>query len=286
MSAYRFCRTDDIPLLVRAYNECLAPRLPELPPYSAADLKRDIRELGLWCSSCMVALEGDRPVGIMLGCKRPPETFVHTIAVHPDHLRQGHARHLLTSLSAKLAILGPPRLVTEVPAGGTAARALFEACGWREEMRFVDLVLELPPAAAATAAQDAIVLPVTPADLGDGALPPEGAPRAWERSRATLSARRDRLSGLALVAGERIVASLIHADDEPGPISVWNVVASEDDEGLSAVGVLLADLRARRAGPIFIPRLGADEAQASRLELLGFRRTAETVRYVSAARPA
>ena len=29
--------------------------------------------------------------------------------------RQGHGRHLLTSLSSKLAILGPPRMVAEVP---------------------------------------------------------------------------------------------------------------------------------------------------------------------------
>src|SRR5262249_14145161 len=112
--------------------------------------KREIRELGVWCSSCMVAFDGPDPVGVLVGCKRLPETFVLRLAVHPWHRRRGRERHVLTSLSAKLAILAPPRLVAEVAAGDVAAQALFATCGWREEGRFVDLVLDAsdtPPVA-------------------------------------------------------------------------------------------------------------------------------------------
>ena len=56
MSAYRFCRTDDIGLLVDALNRCRAPYVPGEPPMTAAAFKRSIRDLQVWCSSCMNVL--------------------------------------------------------------------------------------------------------------------------------------------------------------------------------------------------------------------------------------
>ena len=44
-----------------------------------------------------------------------------------------HGRHLLESLGSKLAVLGPPRMVAEVPAALGDARAFFAALGWHEE---------------------------------------------------------------------------------------------------------------------------------------------------------
>ena len=140
MSAYRFCRTDDIGLLVDALNRCWAPHFPDEPPMTAALFKRSIRDLQVWCSSCMVAFSGSDPIGVLIGAKRPSGTLIHKIAVHPDHLRQGHGRHLLTSLGSKLAILGPPRLVAEVPETLAGARALFSANGYVEETLLTDYV--------------------------------------------------------------------------------------------------------------------------------------------------
>src|SRR3990170_6687085 len=130
MSAYRFCRTDDIGLLVDALNRCWTPYFPGEPPISPAAFKRSIRDLQVWCSSCMVAFSGSDPVGVLIGAKRPSATLIHRIAVHPDHVRQGHGRHLLDSLGSKLAILGPPRIVAEVPEILVPARALFTACAY------------------------------------------------------------------------------------------------------------------------------------------------------------
>src|SRR4030095_3446883 len=95
--------------------------------------KRSNRDLQVWCSSCMVAFAGGDPIGVLIGAKRPTGTLIHRIAVHPAHVRQGHGRHLLPPLSSKLAILGPPRIVAEVPEGLAPARALFRAAGYVEE---------------------------------------------------------------------------------------------------------------------------------------------------------
>ena len=118
MSSYRFCRTDDMQLLADAYNACYRPHFDGLAEMTVERFKGLIRELDLWCSSCMVASdEAGRPIGVLLAGKREQEkeNLIWAVGTHPDHLRQGHARHLMTSLSSKLAILGPPRLLAELP---------------------------------------------------------------------------------------------------------------------------------------------------------------------------
>ena len=142
MSSYRFCRTDDIGLLVDALNRCWAPYFPDEPPMTPAAFKRSIRDLQVWCSSCMVAFSGADPIGVLIGAKRPSGTLVHKIAVHPDHRRQGHGNHLLTSLGSKLAILGPPRIVAEVPEALADACGLFSASGYVQEAVLTDYVLQ------------------------------------------------------------------------------------------------------------------------------------------------
>jgi ribosomal protein S18 acetylase RimI-like enzyme len=203
----------------------------------------------------MVALEGEVPVAVLLGCKRPPETLVLRIAVHPDHRRRGHGRHLLTSLSAKLSILGPPRLVAEIPEDDAPARALFEACGWREERRYADLVLEIPPGPAAP---PGVVVEVTVDDLVDSAVPPPGAPVAWERSRATVLGRRERLSGLAIASGDRLEAAALYARDEGGA-SLWCVHRAPDDRGEGAIELLLREIARREPGRLVVPRATPSE---------------------------
>ncbi len=131
MSGYRFCRTDDLPLLAEASNRALVGHAGQGEAVDVPRLKRWIRDFDLWCSSCLVAFDdAAEPIGVLLGCKRPKETFVMAMGVHPGHRRKGHGRHLLSSLSSKLAILGPPDLVAEVPADDARACAFFASCGW------------------------------------------------------------------------------------------------------------------------------------------------------------
>src|SRR6478672_9036001 len=205
MSGYRFCRTDDIGLLVDALNRCWAPYFPDEPPATPASFKRSIRDLQVWCSSCMVAFAGSDPIGVLIGAKRPSGTLVHKIAVHPDHRRQGHGRHLLTSLSSKLAILGPPRIIAEVPeslaasARANAARVQGPAVSER----------------AHAARVEGFVIPITIDELDANGLLGEDHPQVcWERSVETLTARKDDITGLAVASDERIEAYLLYSGGE------------------------------------------------------------------------
>src|SRR5829696_6103848 len=167
MASYRFCRTDDIGLLVDALNRCWTPYFPDEPAMTPAAFKRSIRDLQVWCSSCMVAFSGADPIGVLIGAKRPSGTLIHKIAVHPDHRRQGHGRHLLTSLSSKLAILGPPRMIAEAPEAFAPVRALFDACGYGQESILTDYVLEgtALDVRGNAGRVDGFVIPVTVDDL-------------------------------------------------------------------------------------------------------------------------
>ena len=275
MSSYRFCRTDDVSLLVDALNRCWSPYFPGEPAVTAASFKRSIRDLQVWCSSCMVAFAGSDPIAVLIGAKRPSGTLIHKIAVHPDHRRQGHGRHLLTSLSSKLAILGPPRMVAEVPETFGPARALFSACGYVEETRLTDYVLEMPALSerasdeAEGARVEGIVIPVTIDDLeANGLLGDRSPETCWERSVETLRARKDEVEGLAVASDESIEAFILYLQDG----EILSLRSFVEDRG-ARLTQLLAQLRARGMMSFRFPKVHPAEISKELLATLGFGQT-------------
>jgi GNAT superfamily N-acetyltransferase len=285
MSAYRFCRTDDIGLLVDALNRCWAPYFPDEPPATPTAFKRSIRDLQVWCSSCMVAFSGSDPIGVLIGAKRRSGTLVHKIAVHPDHRRQGHGRHLLASLGSKLAILGPPRIVAEVPETLASASELFSASGYVQESLLVDYVLqgeendarepanERQRVSHASGAKPSglqggrFLIPVTVDDLAANGLLEEADPHVcWERSVETLTARKDEIAGLAVASDERIEACLLYVNGG----EIISLRSFTDDSG-ARLKQLLSRLRSGGMGILRFPKVHPAEISNEILETLGFR---------------
>ena len=301
MSAYRFCRTDDIGLLVDALNRCWAPYYPDEPPVTPAAFKRSIRDLQVWCSSCMVAFSGSDPIGVLIGAKRLSSTLVHKIAVHPDHRRQGHGRHLLASLGSKLAILGPPRVVAEVPETLVPARELFGASGYVEEAVLTDYVLEMPALSEHGSAEaglmrvEGFVIPVTIDDLAANGLLGEAptSPSAsagqvdwqvcWKRSVETLTARKDDIAGLAVASDERIEAYVLYVTRDMEETEILSLRSFIDDGG-ARLKQLLAQLRARGMETFRFPKVHPAEISTEWLETLGFRAAGRHLLYAAKAR--
>jgi GNAT superfamily N-acetyltransferase len=274
MSSYRFCRTDDVALLVDALNRCWSPYFPDEPPMTPAAFKRSIRDLQVWCSSCMVAFAGSEPIGVLIGAKRPSGTLVHRIAVHPDHRRQGHGRHLLDSLGSKLAILGPPRIVAEVPETLAEVSRLFEASGYVQETMLTDYVWE--PGGSEGGASG-WVIPVTIDDLAANGLLDEAHPQfCWTRSVETLAARKDDIAGLAVATDERIEAYLLYAQD--GEIIGLRTFVEDG-------GAHLKQLLSRLGmGTFRFPKVHPAEMSREFLQTLGFRPTGGHLLYATKAR--
>ena len=298
MTAYRFCRSDDITLLGDALNRCWAPYFPDEPPMTPATFKRSIRDLQVWCSSCMVAFSGSDPIAVLIGAKRPSGTLVHKIAVHPDHRRQGHARHLLASLGSKLAILGPPRIIAEVPETLSAACELFSASGYVQEALLTDYVLQReendPPAAVGTFDdQDGrFVIPVTVDDLAANGLLGEAHPQlCWKRSVDTLTAMKNDIAGLAVASDERIEAYLLYYMNcgvgPEGSREAAEIVSLRSfiEDGGARLRQLLFRLLAKDMGTFWFPKVHPEEISKECLETLGFRAAAAHRLYAVTARP-
>jgi GNAT superfamily N-acetyltransferase len=292
MSAYRFCRTDDIGLLVDALNRCWAPYVPDEPEMTPAAFKRSIRDLQVWCSSCMVAFSGSAPIAVEIGAKRLSGTLIHKIAVHPDHRRQGHGRHLLTSLSSKLAILGPPRLIAEVPETLAPACELFGATGYVQEVRLTDYVLRCDENDASGVAGMSgdhgggrFVIPVTVDDLAaNGLLGEAHPPVCWERSVETLTARKNDIAGLAVASDERIEAYVLYVTDEVDPegnaeaaqragATTTSIVSLRSfiEDGGARLKLLISRVCAGGARTLRLTKVHPAEISKELLETIGFR---------------
>ena len=297
MTSYRFCRSDDIGLLVDALNRCWSPYFSDEPPMTAAAFKRSIRDLQVWCSSCMVAFSGSDPIGVLIGAKRPSGTLIHRIAVHPEHRRQGHGRHLLASLGSKLAILGPPRIVAEVPDTNVPASELFSASGYAQEALLTDYVLtDVGPSFSSTAGvgpnvssaaprgeeADAgrFVIPVTVDDLAANGLLGEADPQVcWERAVETLTARKDDIAGLAVASDERIEAYVLYV--QGGEIVSLRTFV---EDGGARLKQLLARLTAQGLRAFRFPKAHPSEVSSELLETLGFRPAGAHRLYAATAR--
>jgi GNAT superfamily N-acetyltransferase len=284
MSSYRFCRTDDVSLLVDALNRCWSPHFPDEPAMTPATFKRSIRDLQVWCSSCMVAFAGADPIAVLIGAKRPSGTLIHKIAVHPDHCRQGHGRHLLTSLSSKLSILGPPRMFAEVPENNAPTRELFVACGYLQEALLTDYVLDREASVTGDAA-GMFVFPVTIDDLVANGLLGEADPQSlcWERSVETVTARKDDLAGLAVASDERIEAYLLYVQGETETTEILSLRSFVEDGG-ARLKQLLSQLRAQGTSSFRIQKVHPAEISTELMEMLGFRPAGVHVLYGAKAR--
>jgi GNAT superfamily N-acetyltransferase len=290
MSAYRFCRTDDIALLVDALNRCWSPYYPDEPPMTPAAFKRSIRDLQVWCSSCMVALSGSDPIGVLIGAKRPSGTLVHKIAVHPDHRRQGHGRHLLTSLGSKLAILGPPRIVAEVPESLAPACGLFCATEYVQEAVLTDYLFdgEITDVGEATGK---FMIPITVDDLAVNGLLEEAPQTCWERSVETLTARKEEIAGLAVASETEIEACILYIErrERLGTSEKTAEIVSLRsfvEDGGARFAQLLARLRAQGMGTFRFSKVHPTEISGQCLQTLGFRAAGGHLLFAARARSA
>jgi GNAT superfamily N-acetyltransferase len=280
MVAYRFCRSEDIALLTHAAATCYDVHGH---PSDAADergFRAAMHEIDLWPSSCMVALEGDAPIAVCLSAKRTTASLIHRVGVRPDRQRQGHGSHLLQSLSSKLAVLGPPRMETELPAGGDAARRFFEANGYRPEASLFDLTLPAPPPID----RPDIVATVGWEDLQESELIDQAGHRCWDRSPATLHKRRAHLAALAIPMGDRFGAYLLYREGKDGDERRIVEVGCAAGAGAGELIHLLLRAYGAEAGSVLeLPKVSTAAAIYPILEAVGFRKAREHVVYATQA---
>jgi hypothetical protein len=169
----------------------------------------------------------------------------------------------------KVSILGPKRLVAEIPAEREGALRFFERCGFSAEARYRDFVAEsIPPSPGGELASEVGLQDL----LESGTLGASARGRSWERSVQTLRNRGRELEGSAIASDERIEAYLL-ARALPRGAEILAIGGARP--GL--LHPLVAGLYERRGGPLTIPKIAQDEMPLDVLEGLGFRPVREHV---------
>jgi hypothetical protein len=282
MSGYRFCRSDDVALLTDAFNICYRVHFPQMPPMTVDGFKRAIRELDLWTSSCMVAFSGKQSIGVLLAAKRDSANWIHSVGVHPEHLRGGHGKHMLTSLAQKLAILQPTRMLAELSVSDSVGRAFMGSCGYRPDATYKSFAW--PANTDQPAEPSELIQQISVADLFAAGALESSTPRCWRGTVKSLLNLADELTGLAVVSAERIEAYLLYRDllDE-GTREVLAFGSADPAHAQLLLARLLVQCRGTSTSRVLLPQVGADEASADWLEGLGLDEIAQTVAYTADA---
>jgi GNAT superfamily N-acetyltransferase len=283
MPAYRFCRTDDIPFLTHALNACYVVHLRDHEPLSVDDFKREIRELNVWASNCMTVTEAGEPIAVLTGAKREHETLIHRIGVRAEFQRQGHARHMIESLCHKLSVLGPPRVVAELPDDAPGVQRLFEEVGFVAAGALADFEGTPAPTDAGSSRE---IIEIDLDDLLREGVFDTAVSRGWERDLETLRGRKEEMKGLALRDGSRVGAYALFRPLEAGcGREIVALAGAKRDPGAQAnTGGDLAGLLQAVCGEgrerVTIPRISTHEMAWDDLGALGFRRTQTYTVYV------
>ena len=234
----------------------------------------------------MVAVAGEDPIAVLLATKRDQESLIWRVGVHPDHLRQGHGRHLMTSLSSKLAILGPSRMVAEVPESLPDACAFLEACGWRREVEYTDFVLREPAARGESVEPSDLVIPTTIDELIANEAFDVAARRCWARSPATLVNRKQSIRGLAVASDVRIEAHLLFEDPPSGGERRLLALGCADEAKRQVwLGLLLRQFACADRRPVLFEQVHPHEIPFELLKSRGFEPGVRTLGYAARSIP-
>lgn len=210
MPLYRFCRPEDIPMIVQAMNACYDVHFPPRSPTTVAQFREEMGLISLWPSNTMVVLEEHDPIAVIVGTKRPYGCWIAKLGVRPDYQRQGLGRYILEALMRKLSIIGPRVISVDVPADNHDALAFFEALGfdpWTQYWSFTG-----PPRTEACADLRQ-VHPVKPDVALSRYEPFHPGPQCWERDAHTLQLYAGRLTGYAFWEGDTMCGYiLLHRD--------------------------------------------------------------------------
>jgi GNAT superfamily N-acetyltransferase len=166
---------------------------PETAAMTEERLREHMTLFGVRPGNCMVALERQRPVGVVVSARREADGWIQAIGCQPAVQRQGVASQLLEALLRKIAIQRVTDITVEVPEANTSAVKFFEAQHFERRERYVsyqgtpqetaqnvDAVSAAPAASLLTAHASFHTVPV-----------------CWERRAEALAAYGEFLQGYA-----------------------------------------------------------------------------------------
>ena len=126
MPSYRFCRPDDLQLIVTAVNACYLLHYPDAEALTEEHFKEHMTLFAVRPGNCMVALERQQPVGVVISARRDTQAWIQAIGCQPAFQRRGIASQLIEALIRKIAIQRTSEITVDVPEDNLPAVKFFE----------------------------------------------------------------------------------------------------------------------------------------------------------------
>jgi GNAT superfamily N-acetyltransferase len=206
MPLYRFCRPEDIPMIVHALNTCYDVHFPQQPAMTVAQFREEMGLISLWPSNTMVVLENNDPIAVIVGTKRPYGCWIAKLGVRSDHQRQGIGRYIVEALTRKLSIIGPRVISVDVPVDNEGTAEFFNHLGFETWERYWSFAGHPQANVSEDLRQVHPVKPDVALSRYESFHP---IPQCWERDAYTLQLYAGRLSGYAFWEQDNIRGYLL-----------------------------------------------------------------------------
>lgn len=262
MPSYRFCRPDDLALIVRAINQCCRIHETEAPAMTEERLKAHMTLFAVRPGNCMVALERQQPVAAIISTRREAGAWIQTLGCQPEFQRRGIASQLVEALVRKIAIQRTEDITVDVPEDNDAALHFFQAVGFEERGRFVTLQGE--PKVASDPSGEVVQAPA--AELLESYEAFHAVPACWERSADSLAGYGELIQGHAYREDGAIWGYLLHQG-----ATILDLACAPDADAAQVSAVLLGRLHAAGESPVTLPKLNAADPLLDILQQQGLR---------------
>jgi GNAT superfamily N-acetyltransferase len=266
MPSYRFCRPDDLTLMIRAINACYLMHYPDEPAMTEERLKEHMTLFQVRPGNCMVALEQQQPVGVVVSTKRDYGVWIQALGCQPAFQRRGIATQLIEALVHKIAIQRAPLVTVDVPSTNTPALRFFEAVHFTARGRYVSYQGFLPELTDVPGSIEA----VSPPDLLAYYAPFHTILACWERNAASLAGYGTLPQGYAYYAQDTVQGYLIHRDN-----TVLDLALAPQADAQQVSAALLGRMQAAGCTHATLAKVPEGEPIVPVLTRLGFSPTAD-----------
>jgi ribosomal protein S18 acetylase RimI-like enzyme len=246
MPSYRFCRPDDLGLIVRAINRCCRIHETGTPEMTEERLKAHMTLFAVRPGNCMVALERQQPVAAIISTRRGAGAWIQTLGCQPAFQRRGIASQLVEALVRKIAIQRTADITVDVPEDNDTALRFFQAVGFEERGRLV--TLEGEPNAPDD--PTGVVIQAPAAELLDAYEAFHAFPACWERSADSLAGYGELLQGCAYRENGATRGYLLHQD-----ATILDLACAPDADAVRVSATLLNHLHATGTSPLTLPKV-------------------------------
>ena len=262
MPSYRFCRPDDLELIVRAINQCCRIHETDAPEMTEELLKAHMTLFAVRPGNCMVALERQQPVAAVISTRREAGAWIQTLGCQPAFQRRGVASQLVEALVRKIAIQRTEDITVDVPEDNDAALQFFQAVGFEERGRFVTLAGKPDNPGNLTGE----VLQAPAAELLNAYEAFHDFPACWERSADSLAGYGELIQGYAYREDGAIRGYLLHQG-----AMILDLACAPDADAAQVSAALLIPLHTAGASRVTFPKLNAADPLLDVLQQQGLK---------------